>query len=140
MPYSTDVQDFSNVTGGKRTPDHVDPYLKIHPKSAETVVKLEELLKMVQDKQDFKPLCNTIKNSISLINLYTEWQEGVTPKGQKFYFNRKTKLTQNNKPVMTFTTKCSVGTTKDEVKFLLRMAEVIDAQDVLHSMRLMVYA
>lgn len=101
-------------------------------------------------------LSDTVKKSKNLMDLYLTWESRTDTKtGKTSYSNRNTgensdyplpkgytkegNRWKNNKGVY-FTKPPSHFTTSSEVEFLLRMAEVIDAQDVLHSMRLLLYA
>jgi len=157
------MNDFNSRSGVGHIAGYVDPYIKIAPESLRIINELKEFLKIVPKTRDFLPLYNAIKNSITRIDLYTEWQEGEYKKNgtnTKFFFNRKTKQMQDTNPAIDHKNQKSLGVnrgelnfmpriaevdkaqdvqtnTSSEVQFLLGMAEVNDAEEVLHAMRLM---
>jgi len=135
---------------------------KIFQQAGYVCNSLDHILSWLYNTSDYNELLKIVNKCKTLINLYVEWEERTDPKDKtkKLYYNRKLYTVQPGKPIPLFgqsnlglkfmpridegyeagginTDRCLQNNTTSDVQFLLRMAEVNDAEEVLHAMRLM---
>jgi hypothetical protein len=155
MPKVPDSDDYPDVTKYTAASDDL-----IWSQGQNIIAKMQELIKACNEddyKFPYGILSETVTKSRKLFEFYLTWELRMDKTTNvKSYFNRHTKKSQSEYPLPNGWIKegklwkdkegryhikqPSHYTTSSEVQFLLQMAAVIDAQDVLHSMRLLLYA
>ena len=154
MPKDPDKDDYPDVKIYLASSD-----IAILGTGQEIMNKMQELIDICEEakyKFLWGILSDTVKKSKNLMEFYLTWELRVDSKTNvKSYFNRHTQKLQLDYPLPKGWIKVkdaenywqkgtkyvnkppSHFTTSGEVQFLLRIAEVNDAQDKLHAMRLL---